>query len=311
MAPTSMKVYVPETDTFSYWAISSLDADSALATDRERAQILLVRVGTRVDEALLEAMPSLRLVATATTGLDHIDHDACDRRGVSIVSLKGDTAFLSDLPNTAEHAFALLLALYRRLHPAWQDVLSGNWRQAPFRGRTLRGRSFGIVGYGRLGRIAGRIAEGFGMNTVVWDPNPVFGPEDDVAVADSLEILAASADVLSLHADLNDANVGMIDRVVFERMPEGSVLINTARGQLVDEPDLLAALREGRIAGAGLDVIDREEAFSADSPLLEYARDHDNLILTPHIGGQTVEAVEAADRHILGKIEKWCKSNVC
>ncbi len=306
-----MRVYLPEPESFSRWALDRLVRERSLASVPADASVLLVRVGTRVDRRMLDAMPELRVVASATTGLDHIDDDECRKRGVQVLSLKGDTAFLSDLPNTAEHAFALLLALYRRLPAALADVFAGRWRQAPFRGSTLGGKCFGIVGYGRLGRIAGRIATGFGMDVLAYDPQPRCSPEPPVQCVGSLEELAARVDVLSLHADLNASNRAMIDARVFGHMRPGSVLLNTARGQLVDESALLEALETGTIAGAALDVICDESVFDEGNRLVAYARRNENLLLTPHIGGQTEEAVVAADKHILSKLENWCATNAC
>ena len=140
------------------------------------------------------------------------------------------------------------------------------------------------------------------MEVLFFDPNPVCTPEVGVRRLDSLAALAEAADVLSVHADLNPGNERLIDGSVLERMGRQSVLVNTARGQLLDEHALLAALRSQHIAGAALDVIWNEGGFGKGHPLLDYARRYDNLILTPHIGGQTEEAVAAADRYILKKI---------
>lgn len=297
-------MYLPEPDSFSGWAIDRLDARVGPASAPREAVVLLVRVGTRVDRALLDGMPALRVVVSATTGEDHIDRGECQQRGIDVLTLKGETGFLASLPNTAEHAFALLLALYRRLPTAYRDVLRGTWQQGPYRGWTLKGKSFGIVGYGRLGHMAGSIAKGFGMNVLAYDPDP--GIDGEVPFTETLQELAARVDVLSLHADLNESNAGMVDAAVLGRMSASSVLINTARGQLVDEDALLEALRAGELSGAALDVIQGEDSFGEGNKLLEYARLNDNLILTPHIGGQTFEAVEEADKFIVSKLEKWC-----
>lgn len=306
-----MKVFLPEPESFSGWALDRLAKDNTLVSRPEGASVLLVRVGTSVDRRLLKSMPQLRVVASATTGLDHIDGDECRRLGIHILSLKGDTAFLSDLPNTAELAFALLLALYRRLPAAMSDVIAGRWRQAPFRGSTLGEKTFGIVGHGRLGRIAGRIAAGFGMTVLAYDPCPRCPVEGPIGLAGSLDELVARVDVLSLHADLNETSRAMISAPVFARMRRGSVLLNTARGQLVDERALIEALESGAIAGAALDVIANESSFDETNRLLAYARRHENLLLTPHIGGQTEEAVLTADKRILSKLDNWCATNAC
>lgn len=269
-----------------------------------------MRVAYRVDAGMLDKLPALRVVVSPTTGIDHIDLDECARRNIDVLTLRGHTEFLENLTNTAEHAFALLLALYRRLVPAYREVLTGRWRQTEHRGYTLAGKTFGIVGYGRLGGIAARIARGFGMAVLAYDPYKEVPPGKAERVGD-LKDLAARSDVVSLHAELNDLNHGMINTEVLSHAPPHSVLINTARGQLVDEHALLQALSQGRLAGAGLDVIQSETTFGNANALLNYAESHDNLLLTPHIGGQTHEAVEAADKYIYSELEQWCTRNGC
>lgn len=309
--PERIKVYLPDPASFSAWAVSKLESEYELTIGPMEAVILVVRVSTCVDQALLEQMPVIRLVVSATTGTDHIDIGECERRGIDILTLKGETELLSRLPNTAEHAFALLLALYRHLPRARQDVLKGIWCQAPYRGRTLQGKTFGIVGYGRLGEMAGRMARGFEMTVLAYDPEPRRQDGEDVTFVNNVEDLAGSVDVLSLHADLNPTSKEMINAAVFRRMNDAAVLINTARGQLVDQTALLQALESGSISGAALDVIEGEGSFQQGNALLDYAKRHDNLLLTPHIGGQTMEAVEAADKYIFSKIDKWCARNAC
>lgn len=306
----SMLVFFLEPDVFSQWILEKAETDHRSAETPGSAEVLFIRIGYRVDSAMLDRMPALRVVVSPTTGIDHIDLEECARRNIDVLTLRGHTEFLENLTNTAEHTFALLLALYRRLVPAYRDVLAGHWRQAEHRGYTLAGRSFGIVGYGRLGRMAARIARGFGMQVLACDPYQEVS-SDEAEQVQGINDLAARSDVLSLHADLNDRNRGMINAEVLDRIPDQGVLINTARGQLIDEDALLQALSRGRLAGAGLDVIRSETTFGNDNALLQYAKEHDNLLLTPHIGGQTHEAVTAADKYIYSKLERWRAANGC
>lgn len=303
-----MPAYFLEPAVFSQWLRDRVAERCGIAAEPDAAEALFVRVGYRVDAEMLDTMPALRVVASATTGDDHIDLDECARRGVAVLTLRGHTAFLEGLTNTAEHAFALLLALYRRLVPAYRDVLAGHWHQAAYRGHTLAGKTFAIVGYGRLGAMAARMAAGFDMEVLAYDPHKEVRA-DKVRQLDDLHEFAERADILSLHADLNESSHGMIDAGVLDRMPDHGVLINTARGQLVDEAALLTSLRNGGLAGAGLDVVRSETTFGSDNALLHYAKEHDNLLLTPHIGGQTQEAVVAADQYIFSEFERWCTAN--
>lgn len=305
-----MLVHFLEPAVFSPWLLDKAAAEHRHAPAPEQAEALFIRVGYRVDAAMLDSLPALRVIVSPTTGVDHIDRDECSRRHIDVLTLRGQTEFLENLTNTAEHAFALLLALYRQLVPAYRDVLAGRWRQTGYRGYTLSGKTFGIVGYGRLGRMAARMARGFGMKLLAYDPYKEV-PAAEAAQVSELNALAEQSDVMSLHADLNERNHGMICAEVLDRMPPHGVLINTARGQLVDEGALLQALDQGTLAGAGLDVIRSETAFGNDNALLQYAKEHDNLLLTPHIGGQTHEAVEAADKYIYSKLERWCADHGC
>lgn len=313
MKSRSTPVLLLEKEAYSKSFQKTLAENGLVARDRKSAEAIFVRVGTRVDAKLLRSFPRLKGVFTATTGEDHIDKSACLDRGVKVISLKGRTSFLRKLPNTAEHSFALLLGLYRNLPASFDSVKQGHWQQAPFRGRTLGGKRFGVVGYGRLGKIAARIARGFGMEVWAYDPYVASMP-GWVKRAGSLTSLASHVDILSVYASLTPETHNLVDSGVISRMHSGSVLINVARGKIVDEKALLAALKRRSIAGAALDVLaDEVAANDPKHPLIAYARTHRNLVITPHIGGQTIEAVEQADQHIFKLFRQWernrCQSN--
>lgn len=299
-----LKAHVAEPAAFSRSFNDRIGRAYRIAADLSEAEVLFVRVETRVDRDLLRNAPKLRVVVSPTTGQDHLDLPACRAAGVEVITLKGRTGFLRNLPNTAEHAFALLLALQRQVPRAFRSVQGGGWNQAEFRGRTIRGQHLGIVGFGRLGRIAARLALGFGMTVSAYDPYVRRLPQT-VQRMHTLLALAKQSDVVSVHASLTPETVRLLGPRFFKAMKPSAVLINTARGKIVDERALLAALREGRLAGAGLDVLAAEPGKPGkDDPLVRYSRSHPNLIITPHIGGQTEEAVEAADAHCLELLAK-------
>lgn len=300
-----MKVLVSARAAFSEHFLSEIAQKHDVVSDLAQAEALFLRVETRVDALLLRRARRLRVVVSPTTGVDHLDLDACRAAGVHVITLRGRTSFLRNLPNTAEHALALLFALQRRIPAALASVQSGHWHQAEFRGRTLRGMTFGVVGFGRLGRIAAKLATGLGMRPVAYDPYVSRYPRSVRRMA-SLRALARASDVVSVHASLTPATVGLISKGFFSAMKPSAVLINTARGKIIDEPALLAALKAGRIAGAGLDVVAAEPSKPRrDDPLIRYSLSNPNLIITPHIGGQTEEAVRAADSHCLALFQKW------
>jgi D-3-phosphoglycerate dehydrogenase / 2-oxoglutarate reductase len=263
--------------------------------------VLICRLGLQVDRPALEAAPRLRAVATATTGLDHIDLDAARDRDVAVLSLRGEREFLGSIPATAEHTWALLLALLRRLPAAAASVLDGRWERDAFRGRELAGKTLGIVGLGRIGERIARYGRAFDMNVIAFDTSPDAAVEG-VDSLPSLAAVAAAADVLSIHVPLDADTQGLIGTAVLAALRPGAVLVNTARGGIVDEPALLAALESGRLAGAALDVVATERGRVFDSPLFDYARRHDNLLITPHVGGATRESMERTEVFIAEKV---------
>ena len=277
--------------------LADLDRAGLLAAVAE-ADVLWVRLRHRIDEEVFAAAERLRFVVTPTTGLDHIDLDAPSRRA-QILSLQGETEFLSDVRATAEHTVALMLALLRHLPAAARHVAEGGWDRDGFRGGELRGRTVGIVGYGRLGRIVAHYLRAFDAEVIATDPRAQAGDVELVA----LDELLRRADLVTLHAPLNDDTRGLIGRAELDSMRPGSLLVNTARGGLVDEGALLDALRSGHLAGAALDVLSGEDAAGmGDHPLVAHAREHDNLIVTPHIGGATRESMEKTEEFMAERL---------
>jgi glyoxylate reductase len=251
------------------------DADppprEALVEHTAPAEALLSQLTDPVDAALLDAAPRLRAIANYAVGYDNIDLDAATQRGIPV----GNTPDVLT-ETTAELAFALMLAVARRIVEADRYVREGRW--GPWRpdlllGHDLHGSTLGIVGFGRIGRAVGRRAEGFGMTVIHGIP---------------LDELLERSDFVSLHAPLTPQTRGLIGAAELERMQPSAILVNTARGPLVDTDALANALREGEIAGAGLDVTD-PEPLPPDHPLL----DAPNLVVAPHIGSATHRTREA------------------
>jgi len=269
---------------------------------------LVSRFAHRLDERFLARYANLRFIVSPTTGLNHVDSDYCARRGIDVISLKGESEFLRSVTATAELAFGMILSLVRNIHSSFASIVNeGRWDRDPFKGRELSGLTLGILGFGRLGRRVFEIAEAFGMKTLVCDPfvdAAVFG-EYGAARAGADELFERS-DVVTVHVDHRKENEKMIGEREFSLMKKGSWFVNTARGELVDEAALLDALAGGRLAGAAVDVLanenDREKIF--DKPLVRYAREHANLIITPHIGGCTVESMRKTEDFCARKLEE-------
>lgn len=311
-----MRIAVVEAEPWEERGFAALAAEHEVTCTGERltaataglladAEVISPFVHSRLDRACLDALPALRLVATRSTGFDHIDLEACAGRGITVCNVPdyGDHT-------VAEHAFALLLALSRRVCDAAERTRRGRFDQAGLRGFDLRGRVLGIVGTGRIGRRAIEIGRGFGMTVIAADPFP---NEPEAARLGfryvPFDELLASADVISLHVPSTPATRHLLDDAAFEKVKPGCVLINTARGAVVDVEALVRALADGRIAAAGLDVLPDEPAMRDEAEVFRRPAGEDghdlkallashvllrfpNVIVTPHIAYDTTDAVE-------------------
>jgi phosphoglycerate dehydrogenase-like enzyme len=243
--------------------------------------LLAIRERTRLDAALLARLPDLELVLQTGGHADHLDQEAATRRGVVVALSRRAQMATASVP---ELTFGLLLAVLRRIHPLATELAAGRW--PPAMGGTLAGRTLGILGLGRHGRPVARIAAAFGMLALAWDRDPGREYADDEPVAERLPLddLLERADVVSVHLRLSPSSTGLLDRDRLARMRPGALLVNTARGAIVDEQALLEALRSGHLGGAGLDVF-ATEPLPAGHPL----RTAPNVVLTPHIGWKVEE----------------------
>ena len=276
--------------------------DTAAAEVVSRLQDANVAVTNKVPlpRAALEKLPRLEMVALAATGADRIDLDYCRGRGIAVANVRDYACHA-----VPEHVFLLMLALRRNLLSYHADVRAGRWQQAsqfclfgsPI--HDLAGTTLGVVGYGTLGQAVARLAAAFGMRVLVAERKGA-GTVRDGRV-EFTEVLARS-DVLSLHSPLTADTRGMIGARELALMKPSALLINTARGPLVDEAALVAALRGGRLGGAGLDVL-VEEPPSPDNPLL--AADVLNLVVTPHVAWASVEAMQGLANQLLNNIDAW------
>lgn len=253
-------------------------------------EVVWVRLGLTIRQDDIPAHPRCRFVVTATTGLNHLDGDALQQAGIKVLSLKGQTAFLETITATAEHTMGLLLSLVRMVPTAHQSVLDGIWDRDLFKGNEIAGKKIGIIGYGRLGKIVAAYCRAFRMDIMIYDPY-VKVDDPSLAIADSLEAIFSAVDYVTLHIPLNSSTTRIIDKNMLSLMKRTACLINTSRGEILVEDDLLDALKVRRIAGAALDVLCGEEFFSANNQLVQYAHSNNNLILTPHIGGCTWESM--------------------
>jgi glyoxylate reductase len=268
--------------TVEVWPGPGAPPPGILAAEAARSDGLLCLLTDRVDEALLEQCPRLRVVSSCSVGLDHVDLDAATQRGIPVGFTPGVLA-----ETTADLAFGLLLAVARRIPEAERFLRSGawsperSWEPELLLGRDVFGASLGIVGLGAIGQAMARRARGFGMRILGWSRSGRAVPGVELG---SLDDLLAGSGFVSVHVARTPETLGLLDASAIARMRPGAVLVNTARGGIVDEDALVEALRSGRLAGAGLDVF-ASEPLSMQSPLLEL----ENVVLTPHIGSASVE----------------------
>lgn len=265
-----------------------------------RIEVMFAPLGFQLDAARMDRCPKLRVVVSNTTGIPHIDVSAAKERGIAICALHDEQEFLEAITPTAEHTIGLLLSVYRQIPGAHADVTRGNWNRRSWAAPKMLSRMrLGIVGYGRLGRKVASIASAMGMSFAYYDPY----------VKGSLSCLmdlAASSDVLSLHVPANAETMGLVSRKILEALPKGAIVINTARGEVLDLDALLDLLEAGHLAGAALDTLvgEYDPCFAKVLPrsrVILYARNHHNLILTPHIGGSTLDAWFETERFVIQK----------
>jgi D-3-phosphoglycerate dehydrogenase / 2-oxoglutarate reductase len=253
----------------------------ALETALGEAVALVVRSETKVTAAMIAKAPKLKIIARAGMGTDTIDVDEASRRKIPVLTAPG-----ANSNSVAEYTFALLLALARRVAPAAASLAAGKWDRKAFEGTELRGKTLGLLGLGRIGSRVGSIAKGFGMTVVGYDPG-ITAEQAELLGLDliPLDVLIQRSDALSLHVKLSAGTRHMIDERRLNLVKRGVLIINTARGALIDDTALAKALQDGRVGGAALDVYD-PEPLPADSVL----RTAPNILLTPHLAASTAEA---------------------
>ena len=254
-----------------------------------------------ITDEMLEAARKLKIISCATTGSDHIARDALSQKGIPVRTLREDPGLLKEITPAAELSWALLMACARKLKTAFRHTEQGFWSREEFPGIMLNGRTLGLVGCGRIGGWMAKYGQAFGMRVLAFDPYLDTYPE---GVAErSLEHLVAESDFLSIHVHLSDETRGLISRDIVDACKPGLILINTSRGAIVDEAAVLDGLQSGKIGAVGVDVLDGEPE-TGDHPFVKYAGTHDNLLITPHCGGFSPDAVRLVCKHAAGKIRQ-------
>ena len=283
------------------WIVLTADQlDGKLAVELQSADALIVRSAVQADAKLLAHAKKLRVIGRAGVGVDNIDLDAATRQGIAVMNTPGANAIA-----VAEQTLGMMLAMARQLCRADALMHAGKWEKKSLQGTELRGKTLGIAGLGRIGMEVARRARAFGMEIVGHDPFVSVGVAKEQGIRlESLDELYGAADYITLHVGLTPQTAGMINEAAIRKMKKGVRLVNCARGELVREADLVQALKQGHVGAAALDVFNEEPLRNSPLQAME------NVILTPHIGGQTFEAQEAVGVQIAQQVREYLKHGV-
>ena len=267
-----------------------------------QVRLLVVRLAHVLDGGFLSKYPNLIAIATPTTGLTHIDLDFCRERNIRIFSLADCRKAIEEVTSTSELTIGLMLSLIRRIPMAHDDVVHQNrWDRDYFRSRQLSSLTLGIIGLGRIGGHVAHYAKALRMRVLAYDPyQNISRFVEHNAKQCVLSALLKESDIVSIHANLKEDNFNLIGKPEIESLKKGVLIINTARGALLDEAATTAALRNGTLGGVAIDVLSDEHTGDSclNSPLVGAARDGYNIIITPHIGGCTIDAMHITEERL-------------
>ena len=294
-----MKVFFAEPYATNSTAKLRTQRGIEITTDISECEVLLIRSGTRVDETLLQKIPHLKLVVTATSGFDHIDWRACRSRNITVTYTPEANA-----GSTAELTMFLVSALVRKTLPQIENVRKGKWREGLFRGESLEGKTLGIVGLGRVGARVAELARAYRMSLVGHDPyvSPEVFAKFAIERMSMIEVLKGS-DIVTFHVPLTKETKYFINQATIAEM-SASYLVNASRGAVVDESEVLVALRNNKLDGAAFDVMEREPP-QVGNELLR----HPKVIVTPHVGAFTLQAFERASDAAVERVIQFNSGN--
>lgn len=275
----------------------------------EKADIYISSAKVKVDKKFLKNSKNLKIILSPSTGTDHLDMFEIKRRKIKCIHIAKERKLLDTFTATSELVFALLLFINRSLVQNYFSAISGNWIRDKLSAKQLYGKIFGVIGLGRLGKITAKIANGFGMKVIGFDKNKKIKLKGVKNV--SLKTLLIKSDIISLHIHLNKKNENFIDRKKILIMKPDVTLINTSRGKIINENDLIYFLRLRKEFKVALDVIDGEWLSKKNlkqHKLIKYANKNNNLVIVPHIGGATIESIYGARSFIIRKLKNEIKN---
>ncbi len=285
--PLTQIIYLPECTNGEFKNHSDC---TAIFTNPNKSKVFLGREN-------LKNFNKLKFICTASTGTVHIDKEFCREKEIEIISLTEERSVINKIPSTAEHAFALMLSAIRNIPESITSVRNGNWDYEPFIGRQIKDLTIGVIGYGRLGTFFANYCDAFGSQVIVYDPyKDVNHPR--ICQCKSLDELTIKSDVVSLHVHVTKETTQMINHSFLKNCKTSLILINTSRGEIINEEDLLLFLKNNKSSKYATDVLSSEINGTANNLIKKYSNNNPNqAIITPHIGGMTKEAQNMAFGH--------------
>lgn len=309
-----MKILITESENFSSKAIASMrnyfQVELANVNDREELilkiadfDIIFIRLGFKIDKDIINKAKNLKYILTATTGLDHIGVEYFESIGGKVISLKGETEFLGTIPSTAEHTWALLLSLIKKIPSSFQHVKKGEWNRNLFVNSNLKEKRIGILGLGRVGKQVAKLAEAFEMEVGYYDIVPI---KSEFKIFKTPEELFNWADIVTIHIPYTLENENFVDKELLSHIKRQSVIINTSRGGIWNEKEVAILIKKGKLNGVATDVLENELNMDSISsnPLVLLAQQNYNVIITPHIAGATKESMVMTEEFIVDKFLK-------
>jgi D-3-phosphoglycerate dehydrogenase len=278
---------------------SVIDGFDAIFTNPNKSKVF-------IGKDILDAAKTLKVICTASTGTNHIDKPYVEKLGLPILSLTEERDVINRISSTAELAFSLTLASLRHVVKSHKAVLGGEWNYEKYIGRQMNCLTIGSIGYGRLGSMYSKYCKAFGSRVLVHDPYKEV-EDTEIEQVDSLEYLLKESDIVAIHVHVTEETIGMINKTCFDVMKKDVVLVNTSRGDMVNEVDLVDFLQSNPGARVATDVLADEIRNRTSSPLLKYALESEQVIITPHIGGMCREAQEIAYGHAAKLLLKFFK----
>lgn len=304
-----MKILITESNGFSSKAITVLRNQFEVKTVNVESkqeliemisdfEVLFVRLGFSIDKEIIQKAKKLKYILTATTGLDHIDAIYFESIGGKVISLKNQTAFLGTIPSTAEHTWALLLSLIKKIPSSYHHVKNGEWNRNLFINSNLKEKKIGILGLGRVGKQVAKFARVFGMEVGFFD---IVSIKSNFKKFETPEELFKWADIVSIHIPYTVENKNFVNKELLSHFKRHSVLINTSRGGIWDEKEVAILIENGMLNGVATDVLKNEldQDSIAVNPLVLLANQNYNVIITPHIAGATKESMAMTEEFIV------------